>query len=65
MNDKKLLTLVSLTPKQVYEYQVRLKQECDSKRLRKKIKEKGGSKIRGGEIERRIESEKIKDSEKK
>ena len=29
MKDKKLVTLVALTPKQVYEYQVRLKQECD------------------------------------
>ena len=29
MKDKKLLTLVALTPKQVYEDQVRLKQECD------------------------------------
>ena len=26
--DKKLITLVPLTPKQVYEDQVRLKQEC-------------------------------------
>ena len=29
MKDKKLVTLVPLTPKQVYEDQVRLKQECD------------------------------------
>ena len=29
MKDKKLVTLVALTPKQVYEDQVRLKQECD------------------------------------
>ena len=29
MKDKKLITLVPLTPKQVYEDQVRLKQECD------------------------------------
>ena len=30
MKDKNLITLVPLTPKQVYEDQVRLKQECDS-----------------------------------
>ena len=29
MNDKKLVTLLPLPPKQVYEDQVRLKQECD------------------------------------
>ena len=29
MKDKKILTLEPLTPKQVYEDQVRLKQECD------------------------------------
>ena len=29
MKDKKLITLVPLIPKQVYEDQVRLKQECD------------------------------------
>ena len=29
MKDKNLITLVTLTPKQVYEDQVRLKQECD------------------------------------
>ena len=29
MKDKKLVTLVPLTPKQVYEDQVRLKQQCD------------------------------------
>ena len=29
MKDKNLVTLVALTPKQVYEDQVRLKQECD------------------------------------
>ena len=40
MKDKKLITLVSLTPKQVYEDQVRLMQECDSKRMRKKKERK-------------------------
>ena len=29
MKDKNLITLVTLTPKQVYEDRVRLKQECD------------------------------------
>ena len=35
MKDKKLVTLVALTPKQVYEDQVRLKEECDSKKIEK------------------------------
>ena len=35
MKDKKLVTLVPLTPKQVYEDQVRLKQECNSKEIEK------------------------------
>ena len=39
MNNK-LVTLVPLTPKQVYEDQVRLKQECDSKKMRRKKREK-------------------------
>ena len=35
MKDDKLVTLVPLTPKQVYEYQVGLKEECDSKKNEK------------------------------
>ena len=35
MKDKNLITLVSSTPKQVYEDQVMLKQECDSKKNEK------------------------------
>ena len=35
MKDQKLVTFVPLTPKQVYEDQVRLKQECDSKSIEK------------------------------
>ena len=35
MKDKKLVTLVPLTPKQVYEDQERLKQECNSKEIEK------------------------------
>ena len=45
MKDNKLVTLVPLTPKQVYEDQERLKIECDSKKIerekeRKKNEEK-------------------------
>ena len=40
MKDKKLITLVPLTPKQVYEDQVRLKKSVIPKRMRKKRKEK-------------------------
>ena len=48
MKDKKLVTLVPLTAKKVYEDQVRLKQECDSKRLREKErKEKKEAKQEG------------------
>ena len=47
MKDNKLITLITLTPKQVYEDQVRLKQECGSKKIEKK---KRGSKTRGKEI---------------
>ena len=36
MKDKNLITLVTLTPKQVYEDQVRLKKECDSKESEQK-----------------------------
>ena len=49
MKDKKLITLVQLTPKQVYEDQVRLKQECEIERrkdidIRKESeRKKGGS----------------------
>ena len=32
MKDKKIVILVPLTPKQVYDDQVRLKQECDKKK---------------------------------
>ena len=47
MNNK-LVTLVPLTPKQVYENQVTLKQECDSKKNEKeKEKRKRGCKPRG------------------
>ena len=38
--DKNLITLVTLAPKQVYEDQVRLKQECDSKKNEKKSEQK-------------------------
>ena len=41
MKDKKFVTLVPLTPKQVYEDQVRLMQECDSKKIGKKRKTRG------------------------
>ena len=40
MKDKKLVTFVPLTPKQVYEDQVRLKQECDSKNIEKEKERK-------------------------
>ena len=40
MKDNKLLTLVPLTPKQVYEDQVRLKQECDFKKVEKEKERK-------------------------
>ena len=33
MKNKKFVTLVTLTPKQMYEDQVRLKQECNSKKI--------------------------------
>ena len=35
MKDKKLVTFVALTLKQVYEDQVKLKQECDYKKIEK------------------------------
>ena len=35
MKDEKLETLVPMTSKQVYEDQVKLKQECDSKKIEK------------------------------
>ena len=55
MKDKKLVTLVPLTPKQVYEDQVRLKQECDLKKneKEKERKEKEEGKQEEKEIERR------------
>ena len=46
MNNK-LVTLVRMMPKQVYEDQVRLKQECDSKKLRRKKRENKKNKTRG------------------
>ena len=66
MNNK-LVTLVPLTPKQVYEDQVRLKQECDSnkKMRRKKREEKEGAKQEGKEIERMRETKKIRGIERK
>ena len=40
MKNKKLVTLVPLTPKQVYEDQVKLKQECNSKKIEKEKERK-------------------------
>ena len=40
MKDKKLVTFVPLTTKQVYEDQVRLMQECDSKKTEKEKERK-------------------------
>ena len=40
MKDNNLITLVTLTPKQVYEDQVSLKQECDSKKNEKESEQK-------------------------
>ena len=40
VKDKNLITLVTLTPKQVYGDQVRLKQECDSKKNEKESEQK-------------------------
>ena len=67
MKDKKLITLVPLTPKQVYEDQVRLKQKCDSKKneKEKERKEKKEEKQEEKEIDRRKEGEKRKESERK
>ena len=66
MKDSKFVTLVPLTPKQVYEDQVRLKQECDSKKIEKeKERKEKEAKQQGKEIERRLESEKRKESESK
>ena len=67
MKDKKLVTLVSLTPKHVYEDQVRLKQECGSEKneKEKERKEKEEEKQEEKEIERRKESEKRKENERK
>ena len=62
MKDKNLMTLVPLTPKQVYEDQVRSKKECDSKKNEKgkERKEKEEEKQEEKEIERREENEKKK-----
>ena len=50
MKNKNLITLVTLTPKQVYEYQVRLKKECDSKKNEKESEQK----------KKRVEEKKIR-----
>lgn len=36
VNDNKIITLISLTPKQVYEDQLKLKEETEAKRSEKK-----------------------------
>ena len=67
MKDDKLVTLITLTPKKVYEDQVKLKQDCDSKNIEKEKerKEKDEAKQKEKEIERRKESEKRKESKRK
>ena len=67
MKDKKLITLVPSTPKQVYEDEVRFKQEHDSKKneKEKERKEIEEEKQEEKESERRKESEKRKESERK
>ena len=66
MKDKKLVNLVALTQKHVYEDQARLKQEYDSKKFEeeKERKEKEEAKQERKEIERRLESVKRKESER-
>ena len=67
MKDKKLITLVPSTPKQVYEDEVMFKQEHDSKKneKEKERKEIEEEKQEEKERERRKESEKRKESERK
>ena len=67
MKDKKLITLVPSTPKQVYEDEVMFKQEHDSKKneKEKERKEIEEEKQEEKESERRKESEKRKESERK
>ena len=66
VKDKKLITLVPLTPKQVYEDQVRLKKKCDSKKnekeKKKRKKNKRKKKLREGKRvrkEKRVEEKEI------
>ena len=67
MKGNKLVTLVPLTPKHVYEDQERLKQECDSKNIEKEKerRENKEKKQEEKEIERRKDSEQRKKSERK
>ena len=52
LKDKNLITLVPLTPKQVYEDQVRLKQECDTKKNEKESEQKKMSEKRVNKTKR-------------